>query len=520
MTGIYTERMLAVESIEELYIRNMDEIKSGLDNRISIINDSIYHVGRYPEDGIYKLDVDISENSRDIISTPTPTQAPTPTPTQAPNQTANDNVDAGAGTSVILYTDIASYINNYPIPSYAYNGKMVVIAEDLRNYGFNVTWDEGSRSLYIEPNYETTVIQGMGTVYSNRDKHGQIFAYAIPSNIKTYLCGDEIPSININGYTMVAIEDLENFDIGTEFTYYDSIRSLKLTENWTKTTEYLPLPLAPGSNYVDVYTVDGDYCGTENNKDGIESVRWSLDSTGTLTISGNGEMVRNWYANKTQIRGWHEYASMITSVVIDEGVANIGAYSFENCTNLQRIYIPGSVVEMHDDVAGNITQPITVYYDGTRDEFTKIGGYDKFPAGTTYSLPRTPVVAQPTENVNNYNVGSYAGVYQKGDICIAVLFSTGSTSEESECYIRQVSYPYRDSNNIATADTIKDFETAQKISGNAYYIDTSDLQCELTFGNETITLSGTDARYSEYYGEYEKVSNMGPNMRQEDIWIK
>ena len=426
---------------------------------------------------------------------------------------------SGAGrvpaSSMILYSDIAAYINHYPIPSYAYNGKMVVVAEDLRNYGFNVTWDEGSRSLYIEPNYDTNQIAGMGAVYSNRDKHGQTFAYIMPSDIKTYLNGVEIPSVNINGYTMVPVEDLASAGIGTEYTYDDSTRSLKLWENWTGITEYQPLPLAPGNDYVDVYIVDGDYCGIGNNQGGIESVRWTLDSAGTLTISGNGEMVRNWYTNKSQIRGWHEYASMITSVVIEEGVTNIGAYSFEGCMNLQRISIPKSVVEMHGDVVGNITQPITVYYDGTRDEFTAMGGYDKFPAGTTYSFPRIPVVVQPSEAVDNYNVGSHAGVYQKGDICISVVFDS-----DLNCYVRQVSYPYIGSYNMATADTIYDFQTAQKISDNVYYINSSILQCELTLGNGTITLSGTDERYSQYYGEYGQVSNMGPNMDQSTIWIK
>ena len=284
---------------------------------------------------------------------------------------------SGAGrvpaSSMILYSDIASYINHYPIPSYAYNGKMVVVAEDLRNYGFNVTWDEGWRSLYIEPNYETNQIAGMGAVYSNRDKHGQTFAYIMPSDIKTYLNGVEIPSVNINGYTMVPVEDLANAGIGTEYTYDDSTRSLKLWENWTGITEYQPLPSAPGS-------------------------------------------------------------------------ANTGQTG-------------GSTVD--------------------------------------------------------YNLSSHAGVYQKGDICISVVFDS-----DLNCYVRQVSYPYRGSYNMATADTIYDFQTAKKIPDNVYYINSSILQCELTLGNGTITLSGTDERYSQYYGEYEQVSNMGPNMDQSTIWIK
>lgn len=132
--------------------------------------------------------------------------------------------------------------------------------------------------------------------------------------------------------------------------------------------------------------IDSDYCGIGNNAGGIESVWWTLDSNGLLTISGNGEMVRNWYKNTSQIRGWHEYSSLIKTVVIEEGVTNIGSYSFENCVNLQAIYIPKSVTETHGDALGNIKNQVklNVYYAGSSKEFKSIGGYNAISVGDYY----------------------------------------------------------------------------------------------------------------------------------------
>lgn len=141
----------------------------------------------------------------------------------------------------VVYTDIATYINHYPIPSYSYNGNMLVVAEDLRNYAFNVDWNNDARTLNITPNYDSGGIAGCGTVYSNRDKHGQTFAYALYSDIKVYINGRDIPSYNINGYTLVPVEDLANVSEGTEYTWDPSTRSAKLWIDWAGITQYKAL---------------------------------------------------------------------------------------------------------------------------------------------------------------------------------------------------------------------------------------------------------------------------------------
>ena len=67
---------------------------------------------------------------------------------------------------------------------------------------------------------------------------------------------------------------------------------------------------------------------------------WSLDGT-VLTISGNGEM------GDCDI-GSSPYGNLITNVIIEDGVANIGRYAFADCASLTSITIPDSVTSIED----------------------------------------------------------------------------------------------------------------------------------------------------------------------------
>ncbi len=68
-------------------------------------------------------------------------------------------------------------------------------------------------------------------------------------------------------------------------------------------------------------------CGTNLN--------WTLDDGGTLTISGSGDRMSDYYDNSPA--PWYDYREQITSVVIPSGVANIGSRAFLNCTNLVEV---------------------------------------------------------------------------------------------------------------------------------------------------------------------------------------
>ena len=77
---------------------------------------------------------------------------------------------------------------------------------------------------------------------------------------------------------------------------------------------------------------------------------WSFDKgTGTLTISGKGEMNENENVPEVSLGGWREYIYDIKKIVIGEGITRIGAYSFGSnsggnmYTNLSEIKLPNSL---------------------------------------------------------------------------------------------------------------------------------------------------------------------------------
>lgn len=69
---------------------------------------------------------------------------------------------------------------------------------------------------------------------------------------------------------------------------------------------------------------------------------WTLDSAGTLTVSGNGKMGN--YSNSLNLP-WG--SKRVKAVVIENGVTGIGKCAFKNNKGLQSITIPGSVTAIN-----------------------------------------------------------------------------------------------------------------------------------------------------------------------------
>lgn len=128
-----------------------------------------------------------------------------------------------ANDTSIFYTDIVTYINHYPLPSYVINGEVYIVAEDLRNLGFSVVWDEQNRTLGID--YASD--KQMQDMYFNSIDSVYDIEYAIAqwSDIAVYIGYNKLTSYSVNGYTLIPFEQL---DIFGNIYWYENTRSLEL----------------------------------------------------------------------------------------------------------------------------------------------------------------------------------------------------------------------------------------------------------------------------------------------------
>ena len=158
--------------------------------------------------------------------------------------------------------------------------------------------------------------------------------------------------------------------------------------------------------------IDSGTCG--------ENVTWTLDNDGVLTISGTGKMADYpqidqwpWYKDREQIvsvvieegvtnigSGAFSYFSNLTSIAIPSSVTDIGSYAFGDCSSLEEIVIPSSIARMDNNIfwgctslkAINVEEGTINYsskdgvlYEGTTLLYCPGAGREEYiiPEGTT-----------------------------------------------------------------------------------------------------------------------------------------
>ena len=90
-----------------------------------------------------------------------------------------------------------------------------------------------------------------------------------------------------------------------------------------------------------VFAATSGSCGT--------NATWSYDtSSKTLTISGTGvtKNYRNTSLGSNEQAPWKEYKSAMTTLVVNEGITELGEYSFYNCTALVNVSLPSTLTKI------------------------------------------------------------------------------------------------------------------------------------------------------------------------------
>ncbi len=101
-----------------------------------------------------------------------------------------------------------------------------------------------------------------------------------------------------------------------------------------------------------------------------DRLTWSLDSDGTMTVSGTGEMYdyAEW-EDPANVEPWKNYKSGIKKLILKEDVESIGMSAFDNCQRLETAEFPDSLKRIGNDAfigdcgLTSITLPEDIWVD-------------------------------------------------------------------------------------------------------------------------------------------------------------
>ena len=117
----------------------------------------------------------------------------------------------------------------------------------------------------------------------------------------------------------------------------------------------LMLALVPAAFAADTGTLEG-------------GLTWELDSTGLLTISGEGAIPDN-------NAGLCRWADMnVTAIEISDGVTAVGAHAFEGCDQAGYVYLPSTVEKLGDGALSGMDTLQGIYVDETNPAFAERDG--------------------------------------------------------------------------------------------------------------------------------------------------
>ena len=107
---------------------------------------------------------------------------------------------------------------------------------------------------------------------------------------------------------------------------------------------------------------------------------WELTDDGTLTFSpteqtegGQTNMKNYWKVNGVLTLPWSEYAEMITKVVVEHGIHDIGQMAFYELPNLTEVQLPDSAVEIRNYAFKNCRKLTTINLEVV--EFIREGAF-------------------------------------------------------------------------------------------------------------------------------------------------
>lgn len=336
-----------------------------------------------------------------------------------------------------------------------------------RVYRLSVTVTNASGSPC--PNQQYQLYKGSGeevTQVQYRDSNGQVindtikptdekgqFSFYLPNgeynlvkdgqSVKNFTIGDNEKKLELHVSAQSATNSLslstesvtlqEDDTVVLEAFYNDSLTTTNVTTACIWTSEDSDIvqvnrgiltPITPGEVQITAtYQYNGTavyaYCHVTVSGDSPTSgqcgdnLTWCIDDSGTLTISGTGDMwdyTGNWGANPYSNTPW--FGADFNKLVVAEGVRSIGICSFLGCDNLHYIQLPESLITIHAHsfdscmISGSLILPSSL----SSIEWSAFARYDLFPEISK------PLVLP--ENISEIGPNAFSGWTFAGDLVI------------------------------------------------------------------------------------------------------
>ncbi|MBR3082402.1 MAG: leucine-rich repeat domain-containing protein [Clostridiales bacterium] len=162
---------------------------------------------------------------------------------------------------------------------------------------------------------------------------------------------------------------------------------------------------------------------TVSRKDSVRTVSgmcgeravWQLDNTGTLTVSGFGDM-DTW--ESVDLVPWKNYKDNIKNIVISSGVTSVSASAFEGLTNLESVNIAGTVTKIGNYAFSNCSNLKSAVMDEN---------LYKTSSGIFYGCYNVHVSYIPS-----YPITVYGGISDVNKACAGTIVTLKAYDEASD----------------------------------------------------------------------------------------
>ena len=299
--------------------------------------------------------------------------------------------------------------------------------------------------------------------------------------------------------------DTHDFSANKEYTSYGKLSELQQTTmNLSVAKIYASVYYPQGdatwtgisvtgtTGSVNQYSASG-FCGTPT----LQDVGWVLAGT-SLTIYGGGAML-DWTDtnNDTNTAPWQANKSTIADVTILEGITNIGAGAFINCTALNNVVIPQTVTNIGLSAFKRCGALTSI---SLPNHLTSLGNWCFQESGlTSLTIPATVRTLGKASII--YKMASLtdlivlpSAVVLEGDNSLAT--ENGSHNENLRIYVPSGTLASFYNNNTAENGIWDCYGTGTSNCSHGSHFDTEITPSSVTYTSLDVTLSATSTTYT------------------------